>query len=672
MKKLFLSILSAILTFSILTFFTACVASTEEDNGENPPPEHVCVFDKVVVGDQYKSSDATCKKGTQYYYSCDCGKSGTMVFESGEKVGHNYEGGECVFCGLRLPSEGLDFMYQAYYKGYFITGMGACSDTEIVLPSTYNDIPVVGISKEAFRAKGYFADQITPKIESITIPDSIKTVEAKAFYNCFLLRKVNYLGTVKQWSEISFADVDANPLCYSEEWHLNGEKQEKIVIEGVEKISNYSFVGCPVKEVVLSDSVTSVGTGAFRRSKIENIEISSSVKVFDVEAFFVSDNLKKVNYLGTINQWSQIEFVRDYFYGADFSSNPVKNSKCLYLNGGLVESAVFEDINKINEGTFYNCEALKTISIPNSVQDIGDCAFYGCTNLNFNEKNGALYLGNDTNKYLYLKKSNGATTIDSSCRVIAEKAFSGQPLKEITIPNSVRRICVGAFSNCGLETVTIGSGVKHIGLHPFSGGTIKKINYLGSADQWVQIDFYEYGSSIFYDNTSSQFYINGVLAERIVLKNTKLINDYAFASCNTIKQIEIPDTVDYIGHGAFSLCKNLQHYGTTIKYLGNSKNNYLYLWEVTIKALDGILYIPEGCKFIAEIVGINHYKWNFSAVYLPSTLKSIGIRAFEYKNSIKELYFAGTEEQWKQVVLGQDWNKGIIPKYPVCNVKLGV
>jgi len=51
------------------------------------------VFDKTVVGDDYKKSDATCTSKATYYYSCKCGEKGEQFFESGEALGHSYDDG---------------------------------------------------------------------------------------------------------------------------------------------------------------------------------------------------------------------------------------------------------------------------------------------------------------------------------------------------------------------------------------------------------------------------------------------------------------------------------------------------------------------------------------------------------------------------------------------------
>ncbi|MBO5068700.1 MAG: hypothetical protein J6C62_09955, partial [Clostridia bacterium] len=82
MKKKILSILITILALCTCMFtLTAC--------GGNEPP-HTHVYDKQVVNDTFKASDATCEDKAEYYYSCSCGEEGTETFKHGEKLGHAY------------------------------------------------------------------------------------------------------------------------------------------------------------------------------------------------------------------------------------------------------------------------------------------------------------------------------------------------------------------------------------------------------------------------------------------------------------------------------------------------------------------------------------------------------------------------------------------------------
>ena len=47
-------------------------------------------YDKKVVTDAYKATDATCSAKATYYFSCNCGEKGTETFEDGEMLDHSF------------------------------------------------------------------------------------------------------------------------------------------------------------------------------------------------------------------------------------------------------------------------------------------------------------------------------------------------------------------------------------------------------------------------------------------------------------------------------------------------------------------------------------------------------------------------------------------------------
>lgn len=111
MKKRLLTILLSLVAATCLTFaLTACDGNkTEcEKNGHSFSTEwtsdatdhwHKCancdeisdkaahVYDKEVVADEYRASEATYTEPAKYYKSCVCGKKGTETFDNGEALG---------------------------------------------------------------------------------------------------------------------------------------------------------------------------------------------------------------------------------------------------------------------------------------------------------------------------------------------------------------------------------------------------------------------------------------------------------------------------------------------------------------------------------------------------------------------------------------------------------
>ena len=130
--------------------------------------KHIHAFDKQVITDEYKATDATCTEKATYYYSCECGEKGAETFEYGSTTEHNFVNGSCTYCGKKQETS-LGLAFTLLDDGtYEVSGIGSCTDTEIVILSVYNDKPVTSIGNYAF----YNCSGLT----SVTIPDSVTSI----------------------------------------------------------------------------------------------------------------------------------------------------------------------------------------------------------------------------------------------------------------------------------------------------------------------------------------------------------------------------------------------------------------------------------------------------------------------------------------------------------------
>lgn len=162
-----------------------------------------------------------------------------------------------------------------------------------------------------------------------------------------------------------------------------------------------------------------------------------------------------------------------------------------------IKNIVISDgISYIEQDAFYDCINLESITIPDSVTEIGSYAFAYCKRL--------------TN-----------ITIPNSVIYIDEGAFDGcNNLTSITIPGSVTEIGYKAFYYCqSLTSIIIPDSVTSIGAATFEGCTSLTSVMLG----------------------------NSVTS----------IGDYAFAFCTSLTSITIPDSVTSINKRAFNGCTSL-------------------------------------------------------------------------------------------------------------------
>ena len=230
-----------------------------------------------------------------------------------------------------------------------------------------------------------------------------------------------------------------------------------------------------------------------------------------------------------------------------------------------------EGVTSIGGYAFYNCGALKSVTIPDSVTSIGGYAFNGCTGLT------SVTIGNSVTS-IGGGAFSGCTglssvTIPDSVTSIGGSAFYGcAGLTSVTIPNSVTNIGRSAFEGCaGLTCVTIGNGVTSIGGYAFSrctGLTEIIYNAKAAADLGNGPDaFYSAGISsggfrvLIGDGVEKipgYLFSNCTGLTSVTIGNSVTsIGGYAFRGCSSLTSVTIPNSVTSIGSYAFDGCRGL-------------------------------------------------------------------------------------------------------------------
>ena len=321
------------------------------------------------------------------------------------------------------------------------------------------------------------------------------------------------------------------------------------VICSVTSICGNAFRRCGLTSIVIPNSVTSIGYGAFSLcSGLTSVEIPNSVTSIEDYAFDGCTRLKEVH-ISDLAAWCGIDF-----YGG--SANPLYYAKNLYLNGELVTELVIpEGVKEIKKYAFNECSGLTSVVIPNSVTTIGEYAFQSCDYLREVHISDIaawcrIYFASDANPLYYAKNLylNGELVtelvIPDGVTEIKERAFSYcTGLTSVEIPNSVTSIGQYAFFYCtGLTSITIPNSVTSIGKKAFSECNGLTSVVIGNSVTSI-------GSEAFYG-------CNG-LTSVVIGNGVTSIGDAAFRDCSGLTSVEIPNSVTSIGVLAFDGCGGL-------------------------------------------------------------------------------------------------------------------
>ena len=561
----------------------------------------------------------------QSMHSYVCDKCGMYIQES-----HQYnESNECV-CGYVLDySLGLKYSLNEDKKSYSVTDIGNCIDTDLVIPSTYNNLPVTHIADQAFYYWSY-----SVSLTSVIIPEGVISIGSHAFFGQKNLKTVTLPESLISINQSVFAD------CTS----LTEINYDCVNCNDL-SVNNYVFSNAGINNdgiiVNIGPNVVRIPAYIFNPS-YESFNLLSVVfdkncvcKYIGEHAFNECKTLEKIN----INDLSTLKCIGNYAF------QNCSSIQELNLPAGL---------ERIGSFTFWNCSSVTNICIPESVKDIGDYAFADCTDLqsiyfdalDCNDLTNTSYvfsnagttsdgvtvtIGLNVNKipsYLfYAYESPKIINVEfnnSLCKSIGEAVFyCCDTLTDVTISSSLLSIADYAFYNCSnLTSIIIPKSIISIGEYVFEGcrGLTIYCEAKNQPEGWDEYWKDPYICPVVWDCNNNKTDKDGFMYEvinglRYSLKNG--IATIVSQPSNISNELIIPSTVTY---------NNLQY---DVKSIGREAfYSHVNLLSIILpNSLTNIEFAAfSGCS-------------KLKSINIPNSVTSIGACAFSGCSGITSVKF---------------------------------
>lgn len=292
-----------------------------------------------------------------------------------------------------------------------------------------------------------------------------------------------------------------------------------------------------------------------------------------------------------------------------------------------------ETLESIGSYAFY-CSGVREISIPSNVAIVGNNAFDSCMALSSVQLNEGLKVI-DTSVFRYTP-SLTELTIPKSVESIGSCAFQGTGIQYAFVPETISSMEDSSF--LGVDTICYsGEAVSvdnfgAVNMHQYSNSnvcdlcqntvayvpyTIKEAEFIEQGRCGIPDTFDRNGIRYKVVKVASRAYENNEDIISLELPNTLVcIDASAFADCVNLKSVKLNDSLETIGEYAFTQCSSIE--------------------EMVIPDKISVIYgCFSGCA-------------NLKAITLPKGI-SLSTQDFDGCSNLKEIYFEGTEKEWKSI-----------------------
>lgn len=395
-------------------------------------------------------------------------------------------------------------------------------------------------------------------LETVVLPDTLRTIGERAFAYCTGLREV-------------------------------------MIPDSVTGIGKGAFMGCKsLARVHLPRNLSQIHPDTFRDCEnLQDVQIPDSVHYIGARAFYRVKSVKNLpRNLGNWGTKTPLYSTRRYGLGKEafaYAGLPehieipdridTLPERVFRECKTLVSVTLPRGLREIGEGAFGWCSSLTGITLPESVMKIGEHAFLDCTSLtDITLPEGITEIGT----YAFTNcKSLISLKLPDSVTKLGAGAFAGTGIVHAVLPEHMGRIPDKLFFKCqALRSAVLPDGITVIGVSAFDGcGALEEIRI---PDRVTSIERRAFHSCVKLASLklpeslislgSAAFACCSGLTEMVIPSGLTYIPQSAFASCTGLTSVTIPDSVTQIAIWGFTGCTALKdlYIPSTVTFIGTS------------------------------------------------------------------------------------------------------
>lgn len=185
---------------------------------------------------------------------------------------------------------------------------------------------------------------------------------------------------------------------------------------GIEEIGEFCFARSSLQEVAIPESVTSIGYGAFYHCEgLNQVQLPDTITHIAPKAF------------------SHTGWVRQFYETGDSDYLVAGDGILVAYKGNAANVVIPEGVRQIGPEVFQGHEEITSVSLPDSLEIIGEAAFADCVSLT---------------------EIEGMPRV----RIIRDRAFFHCPLNWVVLPDTVETVGLGAFARESVGGVVLLQG----------------------------------------------------------------------------------------------------------------------------------------------------------------------------------------------------------------------